>query len=192
MRLTRNWRPRWYRDFIVRRLPPDGVGAEIGVYRGDFSERLLAVARPRLLHLIDPWICVPEIPSRQWGGRGNNTQAVMDGIFEAVNARFAREIAAGRVRIFRGTSAEFFAQLAPASLDWIYLDGDHRAPSVRADLEAAWTRVRPGGLLLGDDVHLPNSPFGDGVTKGVGAFTADHGVRAEFPGRHQFAIVRSA
>jgi hypothetical protein len=37
-------------------LPEGGVVAEIGVARGDFSERILREGRASELHLIDPWI----------------------------------------------------------------------------------------------------------------------------------------
>ncbi|HEY1852550.1 MAG TPA: hypothetical protein VGG60_16130, partial [Candidatus Binataceae bacterium] len=43
------------REFILRQMPRRGVVAEIGVDLGDFSEKILALNRPRVLHLIDPW-----------------------------------------------------------------------------------------------------------------------------------------
>ncbi len=36
-------------------LPKGGVGAELGVWKGEFSVRLLKGAKPRQLYLIDPW-----------------------------------------------------------------------------------------------------------------------------------------
>src|SRR5687768_10063686 len=43
------------RDTLLRMLPKGGVGVEIGVNRGGYSKRILAVAAPKVLHLVDPW-----------------------------------------------------------------------------------------------------------------------------------------
>ena len=43
------------REWLLKRLPKRSVCAEIGVYEGRFSELILRIARPRKLHLIDPW-----------------------------------------------------------------------------------------------------------------------------------------
>jgi hypothetical protein len=40
---------------FLRMLPKGGRWAEIGVFRGDFSETILRECKPRELHLIDPW-----------------------------------------------------------------------------------------------------------------------------------------
>lgn len=43
------------RTHVLKGLPRGAVGAEIGVWRGDFSARILETGQPRLLHLVDPW-----------------------------------------------------------------------------------------------------------------------------------------
>ena len=35
--------------------------------------------------------------------------------------------------------------------DLVYLDGDHSARAFRADLDAYWDLLRPGGVVIGDD-----------------------------------------
>ena len=35
-------------------IPPGGIGAEIGVYKGTLSRHILKSNRPAKLHLIDP------------------------------------------------------------------------------------------------------------------------------------------
>jgi hypothetical protein len=54
----RGWmriRRRGGRRFLLGLLPRGSVGAEIGVWRGDFSAWILRTVRPARLHLIDPW-----------------------------------------------------------------------------------------------------------------------------------------
>src|SRR2546427_8949634 len=48
------------RLFLFRMLPRGSVGAEIGVWKGDFSKLLLRRVRPSELHLIDPWLHVTD------------------------------------------------------------------------------------------------------------------------------------
>ena len=43
------------RQELLKILPKKSVGAEIGVYTGDFARRLFDTLEPRKLHLIDPW-----------------------------------------------------------------------------------------------------------------------------------------
>jgi len=41
--------------------------------------------------------------------------------------------------------------IAPESLDWVYIDGCHEYEAVLADLRFFLTRVKRGGLICGDD-----------------------------------------
>ena len=88
------------------------------------------------------------------------------------------------------TSLEFARQLPDGRLDWLYLDGDHREEAVYSDLEAFWPKLRPGGVLAGDDYHRPRAWFSDGVTKGAQRFAVNHGLTLGTPGRHQFVLTR--
>lgn len=182
------WRPASYRDFILRGLPVQSTGAEVGVYKGDFSARILKVARPKKLFLVDPWRFFPSNPSKCWGGNSDVDQGVMDGIYAGVVRRFQDAIASGVVQVCRATSLESTATIADGQLDWAYIDGDHRYPAVLQDLEAYWPKIRPGGVLLGDDYDLPNSFFEDGVTKSVAEFTRTHGIPVDLARRHQFRL----
>jgi len=181
------WRPPWYRDFVLTSLPHGSTGAEIGVFRGDFSERILRVAAPRQLFLVDPWKRSEEVASHIWGRE--TAQEKLDSMHAAVRARFA---ARPEVRVERLTSLEFAARLPNQSLDWVYLDGDHREEAVFQDLEAFWPKLRPGGVLAGDDYHRPRAWFSDGVTKGTRRFSAAHRLTLRTPGRHQFLLSRGA
>jgi hypothetical protein len=39
------------RPFLLEMLPKNSVGAEIGVWKGDFSDRILKALNPKQLHL---------------------------------------------------------------------------------------------------------------------------------------------
>jgi SAM-dependent methyltransferase len=55
------------------------------------------------------------------------------------------------VRAVRMSSAEAAARYDAASLDFVFIDGDHDYAAVREDLAAWLPLVKPGGVLAGDD-----------------------------------------
>jgi Methyltransferase domain len=185
-RLRTGGRRRAQRVSVVSRFPRDGVGAEIGVWKGDFSSYLLRIARPARLHLIDPWHFNFDPDDER--GRRAQSQENMDAMHDHVRRRFARQIARGRVVLHRARSDEVAPELE--SLDWVYLDGNHTYEGVRDDLEAYFALLRPGGVLAGDDYGMPGW-WGDGVREAVDEFVAGNGCAVTITG-HQFLIRKPA
>jgi len=163
--------PRGRRVRLLARLPRGGVGAEIGVWKGDFSERILEVVRPVRLHLIDPWQAVGggRYESARYGGGLAEGQAEMDAIYAGVLERFERERRAGLVEVHRLPSVDAAARFRDGELDFVYVDGNHRYEFVKADLETYAPKVRPGGFLAGDDYSVAGW-WEDGVTRAVDEF----------------------
>jgi predicted O-methyltransferase YrrM len=156
------------RNFILARMPRGGVCAEIGVAHGNFSASILAIARPRRLSLIDPWISRPELE-------------------ESVRARFADEIRAGRVEVIHSTSEAASGKFADQSLDWLYIDGNHNYEFVRKDLELYFPKVKRGGYIVCDDYHYAGK-WNDGVTRAVDEFMTTRRCRRIFKRRSQFVM----
>jgi hypothetical protein len=146
-----------HRDALVETLPY-GVGAEIGVAFGDFSEKLLP--RASKLYLIDAWVGERYEPGRKM-----------------VADRFAAEVAQGRVVIKRAKSVDALKRLPNHSLDWIYVDSDHSLPTTRAELKLALAKVKPDGVIAGDDFSVGNPKKGlpYGVIQAVHEFCLEHG-----------------
>ncbi len=165
--------PRAPRVRLLKRLPKGGVCAEIGVWKGDFSERIVEVVRPARLDLIDPWQAVTDegYERARYGGKLGEGQAEMDALYAAVLERFERERRKGVVRVHRLTSLEAAKRFRAAEFDFVYIDGNHRYEFVKADLEAYAPKVRPGGFLAGDDYGVEGW-WGDGVTRAVDEFVA--------------------
>ena len=90
----------------------------------------------------------------------------MDHLYEAVRAGLLEDFG-DRFRLLRSTSTEAAALLSNERFDFIFIDGDHRYEEVLADLRAWWPRLKPGGLLVGDDFSWP------GVSKAVAKFAKE-------------------
>lgn len=91
-----------------------------------------------------------------------------DEMFAAFSANVGDLVQAGRVVPVRLTSIEAAAQYGwpPASMDLVFIDGDHRLEAVRSDIDAYRDLVAPGGILAGHDYGRADWP---GVSKAVDA-----------------------
>jgi SAM-dependent methyltransferase len=160
------------RNRVISLFGTGKIGAEIGVFRGDFSEVVVELARPEKYFLIDPWENQSgEDLKKAWYAEGSSND--MEVVHQGVQKRFAKEIAKGTVEIRRGYSQSVLSDFAVDSLDFIYIDGDHRYEGALADLVDAWRIVKPGGIIALDDYTL------GGWWKGGVAFAVHH-----FIGRH--------
>jgi hypothetical protein len=169
------------RTELLHRMPKHAVCAEIGVWRGNYSQQILAVTEPAELHLVDPWLFMPHLPLRGYGGRTAKDQGYMDGMARQVGEMFARD---ARVTIHRMRSDEFFRAPHPKQFDWIYIDGDHRYEAVLADLRGAWPLVKSGGFLAGDDFLFNKVEERDmPVKRAVEQFAREIGARLELVGK---------
>lgn len=73
--------------------------------------------------------------------------------------------------LLRGDSSEIATCFPDKTLDFVFIDGDHRYPGVCRDIRAWLPKVAPGGFLTGHDANY------DGVSRAVHellpTFTAD-------------------
>jgi len=74
-----------------------------------------------------------------------------------------------------------------ASFDWIYVDGNHLYEYVRADLERYDPKVKPGGLIAGDDYGV-RGWWDDGVTRAVDEFVEARGYEVVSLEANQFVL----
>jgi hypothetical protein len=178
------------REFLLKTLPRGSVGAEIGVWRGDFSADIVRRVRPRRLHLIDPWAYVSGRSGSLYGGSVAKEQTDMDLIHDAVAQQFAAEIRTGTVVMHRSWSADAATEFEDEYFDWIYIDGDHSYEGVIGDLRAFTPKVKRGGLITGDD-YGRRGWWGDGVEKAVDEHVADGSCTLEWIRGKQFALRRT-
>lgn len=160
------------RQFVLEHFPKHSIGAEAGVWLGDFSALMLQVVEPASLHLIDPWKfeAGPNYQASRYGKSKGRSQTRMDHIHHIVQRRFGRLIATGIIRIHRKASADAVSAFSDEYFDWVYLDGNHRYEFVKKDLESFYGKVKINGLIAGDDYGRRNWP---GVTQAVDEFVAE-------------------
>jgi SAM-dependent methyltransferase len=116
------------------------VGAEIGVEEGRYSKVLSQRNRGVKLYCIDPWLS-DGVYRKQFN------QAYIDNLMANAIGRLARY----NCEIIRKTSMDAVKDFKDESLDFVYIDGNHKFEYVVNDL-AEWSKkVRPGGIVSGHD-----------------------------------------
>ena len=128
-----------------------GRVAEIGVYRGHFSEVILERLQPSVFYMVDRWTLAGET----FGWRSE-----YDG-FGALTTKLAKDDSIRRASRFRGSSIHIveadavdFAREAKRQkvrLDMVYLDTDHRYEPTLQQLVALQDIVADDGVIIGDD-----------------------------------------
>jgi Methyltransferase domain len=137
---------------MLELIPKEGICAEVGIDQCDFSAKILETTDPLELHLID----------------------ISERSVSKARERFSTQMVSGKVKTHCGDSSTILKQL-PISLDWIYIDGDHTYEGAKKDLEAAESKLKPGGLIaLNDYVFFGVSDFCKyGVIEAVNEFRID-------------------
>jgi hypothetical protein len=132
------------RPSLIASLPHGGIGAEIGVDVGGFSEVILERNQPRELWLVDCWHWQPR---DQYGSDpANAVETAMEGKFQEVIRRFADR---PHVHVMREWSVPAAAKFPDEYFDFVYLDANHL--QVDLDIQAWWPKIRIGGALCGHD-----------------------------------------
>lgn len=131
------------RMFVLDLFPENSVGAELGVFRGEFTGQILERVKPKMLYLIDLWEYDSEIHPANFDETPDMKKS-----YEQVKKKFGKRY---NVSIRKGDSREELKLLPDSSLDWAYVDADHRYEGVKGDLDAVIGKVKKNGIIAGDD-----------------------------------------
>jgi predicted O-methyltransferase YrrM len=171
------------RGWILQYARKQGVGAELGVFRGHFSEIIAEALQPKKLYLVDPWMKIGR--SFGWGEKSAYTN------FGQLTTEQAYEDAKARMASFKNINSIFvtdfakdFLETLTEQLDWVYLDTTHRYEDTLRELNAIDRVLKADGVILGDDWWPSSSGVHYGVFKAVHDFIKnnDYQVIAAGPG----------
>jgi predicted O-methyltransferase YrrM len=139
------------RTELLKRLPRQGVVAEIGTQRGDFAKEILENCEPREFHVFD-------LSFRDFD-----------------RAFFDAAISRHQVILHEGDSSTEMAKLPDALFDWIYIDGDHTFEGVVRDVREAKRLIKPNGFLVFNDYtnYSPLERMQYGVMRAVNDLCLD-------------------
>jgi hypothetical protein len=170
---------------VLLALPLGGRCAEIGVWKGEFSRRILQIRRPKELHLVDPWLFSPHYPRRLYGGTSARNQDDMDRIMASVVEKFSKYPV---VLVHRNSSTEIARRFPDHYFDWIYIDGDHSYEAVLSDLNVWHGKVRSGGVIALDDYGWRDEKNRQSVKAAIKSFLSRTKVKSAREVYGQFLI----
>jgi len=146
---------------IVKKYQPKTF-CEVGVAFGMQSFEILISTNVEKLYGVDPYKNFPDYQDPM-----NLPQPLFDLVYYHVHKRF--ESFGSRATLIRALSVQAAQLFAPHSLDMVYIDANHSYEGVQADLSAWYDKVKPGGIISGDDYGGATFP---GVTQAVDEFIA--------------------
>ena len=133
------------RDELPQYLKDRGykVGAEIGVYKGEFIEKLCKAGLK--VYGVDPYITYP-----------NYRKHPKEPDYETMYQDVLKLAESYDCMIIKKTSMDALGCIADNSLDFVYIDGNHSLPYITQDIFEWNKKVRSGGVIAGHDYFNDN------------------------------------
>jgi hypothetical protein len=160
--------------FFLNHKKLTGLGLELGVLRGEFSDHILRYWNGKKLYLVDAWRHISgnvDLNNPDHNGNLDN----MAKTYMSVYGYFSK------ATIIRELSAEASELFKDESLDFIYIDAAHDYENVKADLNIWHPKIKKGGIFSGHDyIDSPASKNGHsefGVKKAVDEFAKLHSLK---------------
>ena len=119
---------------ILKYLPKNSVVAEVGTQYGHFAEQMMAIAKPKKLHLIE-----------------YNFDLFKTEISKKQIIRVQEGIENGTVELHEGDSSTNLRSFPDEYFDWIYIDADHAYQGVCKDIQQGYTKVKAPGMMVFND-----------------------------------------
>lgn len=144
-------------EAVLARIPKDRqiVGAEIGVLSARTSSALLRERPKLLLHMVDPWKDHgADHPFEKAGGvsPGRSKPFPQEWWDERYQVSLqVTNFAKNRRQVMRMHSELAAERIPNESLDFAYIDADHRLEACTQDIAVWWPKIKPGGFLCGHD-----------------------------------------
>lgn len=124
------------------------VGSWLGKSASFMAVEIINSGKRISFTCVDPWLD---------GGPDLKDTTYFKSLQKPVYETFMQNIkpVAHLVRPLRMTSVDGARQFEDGSVDFLMLDGDHNYPAVLHDIDAWLPKMRPGGLMAGDDARWP-------------------------------------
>ena len=141
-----------------------GTYYEIGTCWGSFSKFIIQNTACDTLFCVDPYKVFSEL--EYYDALNLATQEFLDSKFNKVKSDLLK--ISDKIYMKRLTSLEAVEFVNDESASFVYIDGNHEYSYVKNDIMAWIRKVRPGGILAGDDVEsmdLPHDEKGNALIK---------------------------
>lgn len=150
-----------HRDTALEYIPKGGIVGEIGVAYGDFSKKIIDVTKPKHFYAIDFFNL--DNPYINFWGRTCFKDSGLTHI-EWYKKRFEHEISGKKMSVCCGLSWDVLDEFEDNYFDYLYIDACHDYDSCMKDTEAAYKKIKHGGIIQFNDYvaydFIGMSPYG--------------------------------
>jgi hypothetical protein len=174
---------------MLRYIPPNSVGAELGVFTGLLSSHFAANRNAARVTFVDPWWMEFGDYYPDWGAYTDFGRVSTRAAYAASEHRVMQHRMSNRV-IEVTSSYDWLSGQVDESLDWVYLDTTHSYEGTKRELTLLERKLRLGGLILGDDWYEEGHQH-HGVCVAVNEFVKNSNFRMVFCGFRAQWILRN-
>jgi len=151
---------------LLKLLPKNLVIAELGVFIGDFSEKIMNICQPKFLYLVDSFPKA-EIYSGDKDGKNIITVPDLSVYYDILSKKYEVE----KVLVRKMYTHEFLTTCE--KLDAVYIDADHSYGGVLSDVYNS-ADVIDKGFILGHDYDQ------QGIRMAVDQFCRHKGLKIKY------------
>ena len=135
-------------EMVDALVPKGGIYCEIGIFKGEFADKLVSILNPNELHMID--LFTGMCPSGD--ADGNNVISANLDVEYLKLVEKSKTVPA--MRLHKGSSRDVLLEFPDNYFDMIYIDGDHSYAGVKADINIAYTKIKNDGYIMGHDYEM--------------------------------------
>lgn len=151
------------REWLYDMVPKNGIGAELGVCRGQNAVQLFFRTKPSLMYLVDIW--------KELDGNKKGDPNIWYGDHhDYIGKLFKDEIEKSKIVLYKGYTVDFLNSIEDSHLDWAYVDSNHHYQCINRELAILAKKVKKGGIVMGHDYcNSPPNPkgFGSSIVRAV-------------------------
>lgn len=164
--------------------PEPCIGAEVGVYRGETSAKLLREFENLRLIMVDRWSPPLGDDDKPWLDSGDScAKQAMEHHSANYSAAWEATDFCDHRRRFLTMKSDEAARFVNPGIDFAFLDDDHSYDGVTLSLRSWYPLIRPGGILAGHDYGHPRNARGlFGVDRAVSELLVETGCELQTKG----------
>ena len=177
------------RAYILEQLKKNCIIIEVGVWQGEFSNKIYNICSPKKLVLVDSWTydeqvrgCAPQVD-----GKEPLSQKFFD---DAKNKTYSKFKNVKEVLILDQNSINASSNYNDNYFDYIYLDAEHTYQAVSNDLDIWYPKLKINGVFFGDDYYWREEDGSLSLHKAYQDFISKHQIRKWCVFKSQITIVK--
>ena len=154
---------------------------EVGTWRGDFAQTICDALQPNTFYAVDPFALYEGYTDKPDVNEFAN-QENLDNLAARVAARVKGMNAGRPSQLIRKQGKDAAQLFEDNSLDFVYIDADHKYEAVKFDIATWFPKIKSGGILCGHDYITKSHIEEFGVIPAVQEFVDEYNLKLAITG----------